>query len=61
MITQFITNSGDSTGDLTEIRRLCLHDGKIIENSKVELPGTDKGANPNNGHGGKRHAKAPKY
>jgi cellulose 1,4-beta-cellobiosidase len=35
VVTQFITDSGTATGNLVEIRRLYVQNGKVIENSKV--------------------------
>jgi cellulose 1,4-beta-cellobiosidase len=43
VVTQFLTTNGDSTGDLREIRRLYVQDGKVIENAIVKVPGIDKG------------------
>ncbi|KAF5325111.1 hypothetical protein D9619_009566 [Psilocybe cf. subviscida] len=39
LVTQFLTDTGTSSGKLTEIRRLYVQDGKIIQNSKVNIPG----------------------
>ncbi|RDB20742.1 Exoglucanase [Hypsizygus marmoreus] len=39
VVTQFITNTGTATGTLSEIRRLYVQDGKVIQNSKVNIPG----------------------
>ncbi|RDB24361.1 Exoglucanase [Hypsizygus marmoreus] len=39
VVTQFITNTGTATGTLSEIRRLYVQDGKVIQNSKVNVPG----------------------
>ena len=39
IVTQFITNTGTSSGTLSEIRRLYVQDGKVIQNSKVKIPG----------------------
>ncbi|KAF8963517.1 cellobiohydrolase I-II [Flammula alnicola] len=39
VVTQFITDSGTATGTLTEIRRLYVQNGKVIQNSKVNVPG----------------------
>ncbi|KAI0339392.1 cellulase [Trametopsis cervina] len=41
VVTQFITSDGTSNGDLTEIRRLYVQDGKVIQNSAVNIPGMD--------------------
>lgn len=43
VVTQFLTTTGNSTGDLREIRRLYVQDGKVIENAIVQVPGIDKG------------------
>ncbi|KAH9474880.1 putative 1,4-beta-D-glucan cellobiohydrolase B [Psilocybe cubensis] len=39
VVTQFITDSGTASGTLKEIRRLYVQNGKIIQNSKVNVPG----------------------
>mmetsp|Transcript_61396 Transcript_61396/g.190308 ORF Transcript_61396/g.190308 Transcript_61396/m.190308 type:complete len:650 (+) Transcript_61396:68-2017(+) len=36
VVTQFLTHDGTDTGDLVEIRRLYVQDGKLINNSKVK-------------------------
>uniref|UniRef100_A0A7S1Q2X4 cellulase n=1 Tax=Alexandrium catenella TaxID=2925 RepID=A0A7S1Q2X4_ALECA len=41
VVTQFITKDGTDTGDLSEIRRIWLQDGKIIKNSKATALGED--------------------
>merc|ERR1712079_573808 len=41
VVTQFITSDGTDNGDLVEIRRLYVQDGKVIDNSFVALPGMD--------------------
>lgn len=33
VVTQFITDDGSDTGDLVEIRRLYVQNGRVIENS----------------------------
>ena len=43
IVTQFLTTTGDATGDLREIRRLYVQDGKIIENAQVQVQGIDRG------------------
>ena len=43
IVTQFVTSDGTSSGDLTEIRRLYVQNGKVIQNSKVAIPGIDAG------------------
>jgi cellulose 1,4-beta-cellobiosidase len=39
VVTQFITSTGTSSGALKEIRRLYVQNGKVIQNSKVNIPG----------------------
>ncbi|KAF7432982.1 hypothetical protein PC9H_004926 [Pleurotus ostreatus] len=39
VVTQFVTSDGTANGDLTEIRRVYVQDGKVIQNSKVNIPG----------------------
>ncbi|PPR02243.1 hypothetical protein CVT24_011492 [Panaeolus cyanescens] len=39
VVTQFISDNGSSTGNLKEIRRLYVQNGKVIQNSKVNVPG----------------------
>jgi len=39
IVTQFHTTDGTDDGDLAEIRRFYVQDGKRIENSKATLPG----------------------
>ncbi|CAA7263710.1 unnamed protein product [Cyclocybe aegerita] len=39
VVTQFITDSGTAAGTLKEIRRLYVQDGKVIQNSKTNIPG----------------------
>jgi len=39
IVTQFHTTDGTDNGDLAEIRRFYVQDGKRIENSKATLPG----------------------
>jgi len=41
VVTQFITSDGTDNGDLVEIRRLYVQDGKIIDNSFTNLDGID--------------------
>jgi cellulose 1,4-beta-cellobiosidase len=38
VITRFLTVDGTSTGVLKEIRRLYIQNGKVIQNSKVNIP-----------------------
>lgn len=39
VVTQFITTDKTAKGDLKEIRRLYVQDGKVIQNSKTNIPG----------------------
>jgi len=39
VVTQFITADGTDTGDLSEIRRIFVQDGKVIQNPKSNIPG----------------------
>ncbi|KAL0953572.1 hypothetical protein HGRIS_004789 [Hohenbuehelia grisea] len=39
VVTQFITNNNSTSGTLTEIRRLYVQNGKVIANSKTNVPG----------------------
>jgi len=39
VVTQFITDDGTDTGELVEIRRIYVQDGKVIENSITNQPG----------------------
>jgi len=39
LITQFITNTGTDAGDLSEIRRIYIQNGQVIQNPPVNLPG----------------------
>ena len=39
VVTQFLTHDNTSTGNLVEIRRLYVQDGKVIENAKHSIPG----------------------
>lgn len=42
VVTQFITNTGTATGTLSEIRRLYVQNGKVIQNSKTIIQGASK-------------------
>merc|ERR1712002_78837 len=42
VVTQFITSDGTDHGDLVEMRRIYVQDGKVIQNSFSNLPGIDK-------------------
>jgi cellulose 1,4-beta-cellobiosidase len=37
VVTQFITTDGSDNGDLKEVKRLYVQNGRVIENSKVNL------------------------
>ncbi|QRW14377.1 beta-1,4-D-glucan cellobiohydrolase [Ceratobasidium sp. AG-Ba] len=39
VVTQFITSDNTATGALTEIRRLYVQDGRVIQNSKTNIAG----------------------
>ncbi|EGG01404.1 family 7 glycoside hydrolase [Melampsora larici-populina 98AG31] len=39
IVTQFITSDGTANGDLTEIRRLYVQDGRVIKNVHSRFPG----------------------
>jgi cellulose 1,4-beta-cellobiosidase len=39
VVTQFLTTTGTATGALKEIRRLYVQNGRVIQNSKVNVPG----------------------
>ncbi|KIM39199.1 glycoside hydrolase family 7 protein [Hebeloma cylindrosporum] len=39
VVTQFLTSDNTANGNLTEIRRIYVQDGKVIQNSKVNIPG----------------------
>jgi cellulose 1,4-beta-cellobiosidase len=39
IVTQFITVDGTANGALSEIRRIYVQNGKVIQNSKVNIPG----------------------
>ncbi|KAG6907753.1 Exoglucanase [Tephrocybe rancida] len=41
VVTQFISSDGTANGDLTEIRRLYVQNGVVIQNSKTVIPGMD--------------------
>ena len=38
VVTQFITDDNTATGALTEIRRVYVQNGEVIQNSKVNIP-----------------------
>ncbi|KAJ2991251.1 hypothetical protein NUW54_g8246 [Trametes sanguinea] len=39
VVTQFHTNNNQTSGTLSEIRRLYVQNGKVIANSKTNIPG----------------------
>jgi hypothetical protein len=39
VVTQFITKDGSDNGDLSEIRRVYVQDGKVIKNTPANVPG----------------------
>ncbi|RDX54300.1 cellobiohydrolaseI [Lentinus brumalis] len=41
VVTQFVTADNTTTGDLSEIRRLYVQNGKVIANSKTQIAGMD--------------------
>jgi cellulose 1,4-beta-cellobiosidase len=45
VVTQFITNDNTTTGTLSEIKRIYVQNGKIIQNSFTNLPGVSPPVN----------------
>ena len=41
VVTQFLTNDNTSTGNLSSIRRIYVQNGKVIQNSAVNVTGLD--------------------
>lgn len=41
VVTQFITADNTNMGELSEIRRVYVQDGKVIQNSKINVPETN--------------------
>lgn len=41
IVTQFLTADNSTSGELSEIRRLYVQNGRVIQNSKVNIPGMD--------------------
>ena len=41
VVTQFLTSNNSTSGTLSEIRRLYVQNGKVIANSKTNIPGMD--------------------
>ncbi|KAJ6598528.1 cellobiohydrolaseI [Mycena sp. CBHHK59/15] len=45
VVTQFITNNNSTSGTLTEIRRLYVQNGKVIQNSNTAITGISPAVN----------------
>ncbi|KAF8892799.1 Exocellobiohydrolase [Gymnopilus junonius] len=45
LVTQFLTNDGTDTGTLSEIRRIYVQNGQVIQNSHVNIPGLSSAYN----------------
>ncbi|KAJ7603946.1 cellobiohydrolaseI [Mycena rosella] len=45
VVTQFITNNNSSSGTLSEIRRIYVQNGKVIQNSNTNLAGISPAVN----------------
>ncbi|PPR06726.1 hypothetical protein CVT26_001331 [Gymnopilus dilepis] len=45
VVTQFLTDDGTATGTLSEIRRIYVQNGKVIQNSHVNIPGLSSAYN----------------
>ncbi|OBZ73447.1 Exoglucanase 1 [Grifola frondosa] len=43
VVTQFVTSDNTTSGTLSEIRRLYVQNGKVIQNSAVNIPGIPAG------------------
>jgi len=43
IVTQFLTHDGTDTGDLSEIKRFYVQDGKVIRNSEATILGPNAG------------------
>ena len=43
VVTQFVTSDNTTNGQLSEIRRLYVQNGKVIQNSAVNIPGIPAG------------------
>ncbi|KAJ3576693.1 hypothetical protein NP233_g243 [Leucocoprinus birnbaumii] len=43
VVTQFISSDGTANGNLAEIRRIYVQNGKVIQNSQVNVPGIPAG------------------
>jgi cellulose 1,4-beta-cellobiosidase len=41
VVTQFVTSDGTASGDLTEIRRVYVQNGKVIQNSVSNIAGVE--------------------
>jgi cellulose 1,4-beta-cellobiosidase len=42
VVTQFVTSDGTSSGPVSEIRRLYVQNGQVVQNSKVQVPGVNQ-------------------
>lgn len=42
VVTQFITTDGTDNGDLKEMRRIFVQDGKVIPHPMTNIPGASK-------------------
>lgn len=42
VVTQFITDDGTDNGELSEIRRIFVQDGQVIEHAFTNMPGVDR-------------------
>jgi len=56
VVTQFLTHDGTDTGDLSEIRRFYVQDGRVIENSQATTLGPDGGNSVTDGFCSKQKA-----
>ncbi|KAF8180139.1 cellobiohydrolase I [Pholiota molesta] len=45
VVTQFLTDDGTATGTLSEIRRIYVQNGVVIQNSNVNIPGMSSSYN----------------
>ncbi|KAG5336974.1 Exoglucanase [Termitomyces sp. Mn162] len=43
VVTQFISSNNSTSGNLAEIRRIYVQNGRVIQNSKVNIPGMTSG------------------
>jgi cellulose 1,4-beta-cellobiosidase len=56
VVTQFITADGTDTGDLVDIRRFYVQDGRVIENSQASILGAEGGNSITDGFCSKQKA-----